>query len=232
MQTLRQEISNIRGSGRLLSSDILISDRMIASLLRNAANTIVSQSLDKRKLWQSPNVFTPILCLQMKRVTLTECCEYEGDKFIAVSEKPIPQIGEGTWGLAIQGVFGMDMVRSFKETTPKRYANLLKLVPNSPSIYYWIQNNHLYISNEDTQLVNLFAYFTEDVPNNLLFPGKDCNCSVPPDILDLCTNPLDKPFHFPANRLSDIENMVFDKLNNTFFRRVSDKTSDNKEDQP
>lgn len=230
MQTLRQEISNIRGSGKLLTSDILISDRFIASLLRNAANTIVSQSLDKRKLWQSPNIFTPILCLEMEKVPLTECCEYEGDRQVAVSKKSLPQIGEGTWGLAIQGVFGMDMSKSFKETTPKRFANLLKLVPRSNNIYYWIQNGHLYVSNEDTELVNFFAYFTEDVPNHLLFPGKDCKCSVPPDITDLCVNPLDKPFRFPANRISDIENMVFDKLNGTFFRRTTDTTSDNKED--
>lgn len=230
MQTLRQIISDIRGENKMLSSDILISDRLIASEIRNISNTIVTQQMDKRKLWQSPNVFTPILCLEMKKVPLTECCDYIGDIQVAISIKSIPQIGEGTWGLAIQGVFGMDMSRKFKECTPARYANLLKLKLNTNDIYYWVQNSHLYISNPDTALCNLFAYFSEDVPNNLLFPGEDCKCSIPPDITDLCVNPLDKPFRFPANRIADVKNIVNDRLNKTFIREKEDKTSDNKED--
>ena len=229
MSTIRQHISNIRQSGKLLSSDILISDRFLASKLRNAANLIVNQTLDKRKLWQSPNLFTPILCLEMQKVPLTECCEYSGDTMVAKSIKKLPQIGEGVWGLAIQGVTGLDNNKFFKEVSPRRYSNLLKLRLNTKDVYYWVQNNHLYVTNEDTESVNMFAYFSEDVPNDLLFPGKDCKCSDKPDINDLCTNPLDKPFKFPANRLIDIENIVIDDLNKNFFRRVQDKTSDNSE---
>lgn len=232
MQTIRQTISNIRGSNKLLSSDILISDRLIASEIRNAGNTLVQRDFDKRKLWQSPNLFTPILCLEMEKVPLTECCEYVGDKEVARSVKVLPQIGEGTWGLAIQAVFGMDMSRKFKECTPSRYSNLLKLKLTTKDVYYWMQNGHLYVSNPDTELVNMFPYFTEDVPNNLLFPGEDCKCATPPDIKDLCTNPLDKPFRFPANRLKDVEDMVVDRLNRSFFNKREDKTSDNKEDNP
>ena len=131
MQTLRQTVSNIRGTLKLLNSDALISDRLIASELRNAANLIVSQQFDKRKLWQSPNLFTPIPCLEMEKTPLTNCCEYTGDRFISVSKKRLPQIGEGTFGLAIQLVTGMDQSKKFKETTPARYANLLKLNLNT-----------------------------------------------------------------------------------------------------
>lgn len=229
MQTIRQYISNIRGSQKLLTSDALISDRFIASELRNAANLIVSQQMDKRKLWQSPNLFTPILCLEMEKIPLTECCEYTGDREVAMSKKSLPNIGEGIWGLAIQLVTGMDQSKKFIETTPSRYANLLKLNLTTKDIYYWIQNQKLYISNADTKLSNLFAYFTEDVANDLLYPGKDCKCATPPDINNLCVNPLDKPFKFPANRFSDIENIVLDRLNKTFNRKKEDITSDNKE---
>lgn len=230
MQTLRQYISNIRGNNKMLSSDILISDRLLASELRNAANTIVTQQTDKRKLWSSPNVFTPIQCLEMEKVPITECCDYSGERQVARSVKKLPKIGEGTWGLAIQMVTGLDNLKKFKQTTPTRFANLLKLKLTTNDVYFWIQNDRLYISNPDTEAVNLFAYFTEDVPNDLLYPGADCQCATPPPISDLCTNPLDKPFWFPANRLIDIENIVMDRLNKSFLRLKEDPTSNNKED--
>lgn len=230
MGTLRQHIGDIKQGLKLLSSDILISDRFIASLLRDAANLIVVRDLNARKLWQSPNVFTPVLCLEMEKIPLTSCCEYVGDKQISRSIKTLPPIGEGTWGLAIQSVTGLDGQKKFKEVTPNRYANLLKLNLNTKDVYYWIQNNKLYVSNENTEAVNLFAYFTEDVPNDLLFPGADCKCQVPPDIKDLCTNPLDKPFKFPANRIEDINKIVTDKLMRTFKNLKQDSSSDNKED--
>ena len=229
MQTLRQTISNVRGTLKLLSSDILISDRLLASELRNAANLIVSQQFDKRKLWQSPNLFTPIPCLEMGKIPLSNCCEYTGDRLIAVSKKMLPQIGEGTFGLAIQLVTGIDQSKKFKETAPSRYANLLKLKLTTKDIYYWIQNNHLYVSNEDTELVNLYAYFIEDVPNDLLYPGEDCKCK---DLStkDICINPLDKPFKFPGSRVLDIENIVVKKLSEGFLKLKQDTTSDNKQD--
>ena len=228
MQTLRQSISNIRGSLKLISSDALISDRLIAAELRNAANMIVSQQFDKRKLWQSPNLFTLIPCLEMKKIPLSDCCDYTGDKEIAMSKKTLPQIGEGTFGLAIQLVTGLDQSKKFKETTPSRYSNLLKLKLNTKDIYYWIQDNHLYVSNEETELVNFYAYFIEDVPNDLLYPGVDCPCKDK-SIKDICINPIDKAFKFPGNRVKDIEDIVVDRLGRTFLRLKQDTTSDNKE---
>lgn len=228
MQTLRQIVSDIRGDEKLLSSDLLISDRLIASQVRDTANKLLTQQTDKRKFWNSPNVFTPILCLEMEEVPLTECCEYTGTKMVAKSKLALPRIGEGLWGLAIQLVTGLDNSKVFKETSPRRYSNLLKLNLTTNDNYYWILNNHLYVSNPDTLKVNMYAYFTEDVPNNLLVPNAGCKCTAPLPIT-LCTNPLDKPFWFPANYISDLKTIVLDRFSRTFLNRKQDVTSDNKE---
>lgn len=230
MATYRQHISNIRGANKLLSSELLISDRLIASELRIAANMIVQQSINKRQYLNSPNLFTPILCLKMEETPLASCCEYVGEKTIAKSTKQLPQIGEGIWGLSIQRVTGLDSSRDLKESTPGRYSNLLKLKLTTKDVYYWIQDGYLFVSNPLTEMVNLFAYFTEDVPNDLLFPGKDCKCVDKPDINDLCTNPLDKPFKIPGGKLLEIERLVSDKLLSTFTNLREDKTSDNNDD--
>lgn len=227
--TLRQEVSNIRNNAKLLSTDILINDRFIASELRNAANMIVGQQTDKRKLWQSPNVFTTLTCLEMEEVPLSECCDYTSNRTVAKSIIYLPQIGEGIFGLAINFVTGLDNQRKFIETTPMRFANLLKLNIVGNNVYYWILNNHVYISNPDTKAINFSAYFTEDIPNNLLYPS-DCDCINKPSLDNLCKNPLDKDFKFPGNRINDIENIVLDRLSKIFLRRKEDSSSDNKED--
>ena len=228
--TLRQFISAIRQSNKLLSSDILLSDRYLANEVRNATNLIVGQQLKARKLWQSSNIFTPIPCLEMEKVPLSECCEYTSERYIAKSKEKLPKIGEGIWGMAIQQVMGLDNMKKFKETTPQRYANLLKLKLTTNEVYYWVMNGHLYVSNPDTESVNFYAFFTEDVPNKLLYPGADCNCLNAPSEDDLCRNPLDKTFYYPVDRAKDIEDIVMERLGKSFLRLREDVTSNNKED--
>lgn len=227
MGTYRQYISDIRGMNKLLSSDALISDRLIASELRSTANLLVGQILAKRKLWNSPNLFAFIPCLEMEQAPLSECCEYTSDKKVAKSKKKLPKIAEGFYGLAIQGVFGLDNMKKFDEVTATRYSNLLKMKIDGP--YFWVVNDHLYVSKEDTESVNMFAYFSEDIPNDLLY-SPNCKCKEKPDIKDLCTNPLDKICYFPADRVDDLKKIVYDKLLKVYFQTAVDKTSDNKDD--
>lgn len=228
--TYRQMISDVRSDLKLISSDILIPDRFIMSELRDAANLLVIQSLKVRKLWQSPNIFTPIRCIPMEKVPISECCDYTSPRNVAKSKFSLPKIGEGVFGLAIQMVTGLDDNKKFVEVTPMRYANLLRLKLVTNDIYYWMYNQYLYVSNPDTEATNLFAYFTEDIPNDLLFPGGDCDCKNKPSLQDLCTNPYDKNFWFPSDRIKDVKDIVVTKLSATFLKLKQDVTSDNKED--
>ena len=223
--TGRDFVSQVRAMSKLLSSDALITDRVILHEGKDAANLMVKQALDKRKLWQSPNLFAYLPCLEMEKAPLSECCEYTSGE-VAKSKKKLPQIGEGIWGMAIQGVFGLDNQKRFKEVTPMRYANILKLKLNTPDVYYWIINNHLYVSNPNTAAVNMFAYFIDILTADLLFPGEDCDCKPKPAV-DLCTNPLDLPFNFPGDKVTDLKNMVYKSLMTTYFQLPTDKTSNN-----
>lgn len=230
MYTNRDFVSQIRSMSKLLSSDQMISDRTILHEGKDTVNLLVKQSMDKRKLWQSPNVFAFFPCLQMKKVPITECCDYTSDIEVAKSVLKLPKIGEGTWGLAIQGVFGLDMRKKFKEVTPTRYANILKLGLKTNEIYYWIQNDHLYVSNDNTKAVNIYLYPAEIVNNALLYPGADCDCQVKPHIEDLCANPLDQPFYCPADRVVDVKNIVYTSLMKTYFNLAVDRTSNNNDE--
>ncbi len=226
MYTNRQIVSDIRSFNKLLSSDQMITDRAIMSAVKDATNLIVQQQLNKRQLWQSPNLFAYFPCLEMQKVPITECCEYTANRDVAKSIKKLPRIGEGQWGLAIQGVFGLDNMKKFKESTPSRFANLLKLGLKTKDIFFWVINDHLYVSNPDTKAVNIFLYPAELITDNsLLFPGEDCDCMQKPDIEDLCASPLDQPFYAPQNRVEDIKKIVYQNLMRTYFSTALDKSA-------
>jgi len=229
--TYRDVISTIRGMNKLLASDDLINDRVLMGEVRAAANLIVGQSLSRRKYWQSPTLFAPIMCLEMEPVPLSQCCEYTGERVVSISKKSLPKIGEGVFGLAIQGMFGMNGSVKFSPTNPNRYSNLLKLSLTNQDRFFWVRNDgRVVVTNEDTAKINMFAYFTEPVPNHLLYPGEDCDCIVKPSITDLCTNPLDQTFFFIEERLFDLKQLVYKNLMATYFGIQSDVTSDNKDD--
>lgn len=228
--TTRQVVSNIRALNKMFS-DATINDRTILQECRNVANLLVHQDRDKRKLLNSPNLFAFIPCLEMDEAPLQECCEYYTECSVAKSVERLPKIGEGIWGLAIQGVFGLDGRVKFKETNPNRYANTLKLGLKTNDIFYWIIDGYLYVSNPDTKGVNMYAYFTEDIPNSLLFPGENCDCIRKPDIDTLCASYLDKKFYFPDYRMNDLQSIVEKNLLNSYYNIPLDKTSNNLDDQ-
>lgn len=228
--TNRDIVSQIRSINKLFA-DATINDRIILNEARNAANLIVHQDTDKRKLWTSPNLFAFIPCLEMAEAPIQECCEFTSECNVAKSVLPIPKIGEGVWGLAIQGVFGLDGKRKLKELDPNRYANTLQLKLKVNDVYYWVLNDHLYISNPDTRSVNMYAYFTEDIPNTLLFPGANCDCIQKPDIASQCTPIMDKKFYFPDYRMSDLNAIVEKRLLESYFNVPLDRTSNNNDEQ-
>ena len=226
METYRQTISDIRSMNKLLFSDQIITDRVILGEIISAANLIVGQSLEKRKYWQSPTLFTPIKCLELEPIPLNQCCEYTGDRMVAISKISLPKIGEGQFGLAIQGVFGADGSIKFKPTNPNRYTNLLKLSLPGSDKYFWLTDDmRVVVTNEDAKLINLYAYFTEMVPNNLLYPGKDCDCLPKPTAEQLCRNPLDNNFHFISNRMFDLKQLVYKNLMSVYHQTAKDVTS-------
>lgn len=225
--TNRQFISDIRSLNKLLSSDALINDRSILREGKSVLSVLVKQETNKRKLFQSPNLFTNIDCLEMIQVPLAECCEFVSDKMIARSKHQLPTIGEGIFGLLVQTAASVDGLVRFNESTPMRYANILKLQLPVVKAFFWIYNKYLYVTKENTKNVRFSAYFEEEVPNHILFP--DCECG--PDVVpDPCISDLDKEFKHAPHLLEATKSMTHQKLLQIYFNVPADKTDDDKDD--
>lgn len=230
MSTLRKLVSDVRSMHKLLSTDNLITDRVVASEIKNNTLLLVKRETNLRKLWATDTLFTTIPCLEMVEVPISECCDYVDTCTVARSKYKLPRIAEGNYQYVIQGVYSINAMggrgKKLKEITINRYINLLKLPIIKKEEYYWIINGYLYISNPLLQAIRISAFFEEDVPNEIMYP-QDCDCggeSV--DDTTWCLNPLDKPFALPGYLEKQVLELTSQKLLNTYFRLKTDMTQE------
>jgi len=229
MPTLRKLVSDARSMHKLLSTDSLITDRAIASEIRNNSLLLIKRETNLRKLWATDTVFTTLPCLEMVEVPISECCDYVDPCSIARSKYKLPSIAEGNYQYVIQGVYSINAMsgqgKKLKEITINRYINLLKLPIIKKEEYYWISNDYLYVSNPLLKAVRFVALFEQDVPNELLYP--ECDCGTPQYTTEqLCINPLDKEFALPGYLEKQVLELTSQKLLSTYFRLKTDITAD------
>ena len=229
MSTLRKLVSDVRSMHKLLSTDSLITDRVIASEIKNNAQLLIKRETNLRKLWATSTLFTTIPCLEMIEVPISECCDYVDPCMVARSKYKLPRIGEGNYQYLIQGVYSINAMsgsgKKLKEITINRYINLLKLPVIKNEEYYWIVNDYLYVSNPLLQAIRIAAFFEQDVPNEVMFPECDCGSAKPTDE-EWCKNPLDKSYGLPGYLESQVLQLTSQKLLSTYFALKTDMTQD------
>jgi hypothetical protein len=228
MATLRKLVSDVRSTHKILSADSLITDRAIASEIRNNALFLIKRETNLRKLWGTDTLFTTIPCLEMIEVPISECCNYVDDCTIARSKFKLPSLSEGNYQYVIQGVYSINAMsgkgNKLKEITINRYLNLLKLPVIKKETYFWVSNNYLYVTNPDVKAVRFVAFFEEDVKNEIMYP--DCDCGGEHTLEEICQNPLDKKFSLPGYLERDVLGLASKKLLETYFSLKTDISSE------
>lgn len=154
---INEFISQVKSSNKYIFDDNLISDRQIFNTGRTIASVLIKQEVNKRRLLNSDNVFTPIECLDLKLVDLTECGIDSCNKGRR-SLNPLPELEEGIFGYTIQGVYNLDNSEEIFPTTIREFINLDKLRRKPNKLYYMIKNKYLYILNPDIVCVNIYIY--------------------------------------------------------------------------
>jgi hypothetical protein len=228
MSTLRKLVSDVRSMHKLLSTDSLITDRAIASEVKNNSLLLIKRETNLRKLWATDTLFTTIPCLEMVQVPISECCDFVDPCTISRSRYKLPKIAEGNYQYTIQGVYSINAMSGrgtkFKEITVNRYVNLIKLPIIKRETYYWIMNGYLYVTNALLQTVRISALFEEEIPNEIMFP--ECNCGTEYTDEEWCKNPLDKPYAVPGYLEKQVLELTSQKLLNSYFRIKTDMTQD------
>jgi len=228
--TGRKLVSDVRGMHKLLSTDNLITDRVILSEIKNNTFLLVKRETNLRRLWQTDTLFTTIPCLEMIEVPISECCDFVDNCSVSRTKLRLPRIAEGNYQYLIQGVWSINAMggvgTKFTYVTINRYMNLLKLPIIRKGLYFWIVNGYLYTNNPRLKTIRISALFEEDVPNEILYPS-DCDCGKDYPLDDLCKNPLDKEFPCPGYLESQVLEITSKKLLSTYFSLKSDLTQNN-----
>jgi hypothetical protein len=225
MATLRKLVSDVRSVHKILSTDSLITDRAIASEIRNNSLLLIKRETNLRKLWATDTLFTTIPCLEMCEVSISECCDYVDECTISRTKFKLPRISEGNYQYVIQGVYSINAMsgkgKKLKEISINRYLNLLKLPVIKNEEYFWISNGYLYVNNPMLRAIRFVAFFEEDVDNNIMYP--ECGCGSPDYTNEqLCMNPLDKEFPLPGYLEQQVLELTSKKLLQTYFNIKSD----------
>jgi hypothetical protein len=214
---------------KLLSTDSLITDRAIASEIKNNALLLIKRETNLRKLWATDTVFTTLPCLELVEVPISECCDFADPCTVARTTVKLPRIAEGNYQYIIQGVYSINAMSGrgikIKEITINRYVNLIKLPIVKQQQYYWITNGYLYVNNPLLQAIRLVALFEEDVPNEILYP-ESCSCGLEVSNEDFCLNPLDKESFCPGYLEKQVLELTSQKLLQTYFALKTDQTED------
>jgi len=229
MKTNRDFVSLVRSTHRLLSADGSLNDRSVLSQGKVIATTLIKRELNLRKLVATDTIYTTIPCIDMEQVPLSECCDFVDNRKISRSKYPLPKINESNYFYAIK-VFAIDMNRKLDEITPERYINILRLPASIPNVYFWIQNNYLYVTDSNVAKIRVAAFFDEDVPDYIMRPS-DCPCATVVKKEDNCINPLDREFKCPGYLMDAVVKMTSQQLLTTYFRLPADTQSDNVDGQ-
>lgn len=228
MSTGRKLVSDVRSMHKLISTDATITDRAILSEIKNNSFLLIKRETNLRKLWATDTIFTTLPCLEMIEVPVSECGGFVDHHMIARSLYKLPNIAEGNYQYVIQGVYSINALggrgTKLKEITINRYTNLLELATFKTEIYYMIVNDYLYVTNPNIQAVRLSALFTEEVPNEFLFPSSCCGDSVTPE--ERCMNPLDREFALPGYLEKQVLELTSQKLLSSYFSLKSDITAE------
>lgn len=228
MSTLRDAISSVRSTNKFINGNDLINDRAIGAELSRRAILLIKRETNLRRLWSTDTIFQTVGCIAMKKVPISECCNYRSDRMVSRSIERLPRISEGIYGYLVQGIYDLDASVDIKYMNPQRFINRLKLKLLTNDVYFWISDGYIYLTAQNTKNIRIVAYFEEDIPYSLKFPtGCDCG-EVAPTCPD---NPLDLEFRCPGYLENQVIEMTSQFLRQTYLSTGDIKTDANEDTQ-
>jgi hypothetical protein len=229
MSTMRNMVSDVRGMHKILSTDAMITNRVIASEITNISLLLIKRETNLRKLWATDTLFTTIPCLEMIEVPISECSAFQSNETIARTKYKLPKIAEGNYQYVIQGVYSINALGGkgvkLKEISINRYMNLLNLKSKKSESYFWVSDDYIYCTNSDVELLRIAALFERPLPNDILYP--ECACGTNGvDVKEYCKNPLDREFYLPGYLRKQVLELTSKSLRETYFNIQSDISSE------
>lgn len=197
---LRALISDIRSQLRQNSDDTILTDRHIASECSTVAINLIRRDLLSKKITDHTGILAEIPCIKMVEADLQECISIPHNCKISRSrcKIEIPAIG-------LTSVYSIDLSTRFKEVSPARYENALKLRISQKN-FFLIINQYIYVTDPEIKMIRVICPSVTDI---ILPP--ECTC-----IQNNCKNPFDNEFKCPDFLIENIKEAVLTKFSKYF----------------
>jgi hypothetical protein len=206
--TIRELTSELLTDLRDQPSGIRLSRRFIYSKAMGYARTLINQETTT-KLFKQLELFTPIKCVEMKTVPLSECCQVPRG-IVGTAQKSIcklPDLYITTQKRPLLTVMNIDQSTSFEPITPKEFQSLLRIRYNGQaSGYFWIdEDGHLVIPNRQVTVVRISGLFID--PSLV----SRCNGCGNNEVID-CPSILDSQFVCPDYLQSIVKDKTLETI--------------------
>lgn len=155
--TNSEVVSRIKNQLRFLTKDDQINDRFILYTAKNIATTYISQRLKDMSLYREYNLFYPIDCVEMEKVSQKYCniFEFKSCEKLIKSKKKLPELIYSRLGSSLKEVTSVDNKYLFKQSTIAQYRRDLKRKGYEKGKHFYIIDGYLYIPDVKLKKVNL-----------------------------------------------------------------------------
>lgn len=214
MNTVRTDIAQVRETVNSMGVDVKMPNQYIYSKLFDVASLIIKREVDTRKIFDSSELFIPF-CVPMKSVPTVSCTNLiiPGCDTLSRSVDKLPKTYQTPTGSIITG-YNMNRSKQLTQTTPMKYMNIAKREFKGNQLYYWIENDYLYMPHKiDSVLVG-----------GLFIDNSEVALRIDPTIL--CSSFLDAASSFPDWLRVDIIRLVAQDIAGVRLRIPSDEKPD------
>jgi hypothetical protein len=188
MGSNRKIISDVINFLRANNIDERLPYRYILSELRDAAQTLIKQDTDNRRIFKQTHLWKSLPCgVELEESSFIQCnIDIDDPRRMMKSVEKIPDTYVTNYGSLIR-VSSLDGAINFTETTFEDYKVITERRFQSKNSYFIISDGYLYLPNTYVEAIRLSGFFKND---DYLKFGK-CSKSTS------CIKPLDQEFNCP-----------------------------------
>lgn len=199
METIGQHISRIRNTFNLTSSDTIVTNRYIYSLMKKNRDFVVKRDRIQ-KIIQQDNLFQTINIQELQEVDTVEACGIQTDCKIKRTKYKLPKLIENDYGVIIRWVGALDGIKEIKYINSNAFQRKVRkpTFKYNNETYYWFKDGYLYFPNTEWDAVRIEGFFDEDVVN-------DCDDAV-------CKNRNQEIFRIPDYLVTAMDQLIFQEL--------------------
>lgn len=217
--TKREAISRVKILVKELNADSRLTNKYVWSSIDSKSKLIIQRENDALKLSRIQSMYKTLPCVKMEEAPYADnCCEVKTYCTVFRSVYPLPEMYTDSHGFVLRQITTIDGSQEIRMVTPQQ-ARRIKQDKNSKydkTIYGFLNNNYLYITNKKFPLVRVEGMFIDDVSNL-----KNSPCATV-DTTANCKLYLDQDWNVPPKLEEGIINMVVEELSKVYKRIIED----------